>query len=127
MTVESLQELQLERLRGAPAIVLWLVQDMGCWVVGSRAGFTVDRVHAGSDWDILVPPHQWQGLIGALPLDDARPTRRGGWRFTPSRGGVVGPTVDVFPCDLGDWLTKALTHVAWHPKTGTILQKLSAP
>jgi hypothetical protein len=111
---------QLDRLRGAPSLVLWLVQDMGCWVTGSRAGFTVDRVRPDSDWDILVPLRLWQTVVGALPLGSVIPTRRGGWRVR-----VEGqPDIDVFPIDLDEWMTKACTHVAWHPKSGTVLEKM---
>lgn len=113
-------DVQVERLRGAPPLVLWLVLDVGCWVIGSRAGFVEERLHANSDWDILVPFALWNGVVGALPLDNIIPTRRGGWRIRKEGS----PDIDVFPHDLGDWLSKAFTHVAWHPKSGTCLTVL---
>lgn len=110
---------QLERLRGAPPLVLWLTQQMGAWVVGSRADFHQDRVHKDSDWDILVPLAVWPSIGKALPLEHVRPTRHGGWRFESQ--GVV---LDVFPMDIGDWLTNPYTRVAWHPQSGTIVTKV---
>lgn len=76
-------DMQLDRLRGAPPIVLWLVQEVGCWVTGSRAGFDENaprQMHAMSDWDILVPRALWDLAVGCLPLDKVIPTRRGGCR-----------------------------------------------
>ena len=110
---------QLARLRGAPPLVLWLVSDAGCWVTGSRASFSDCRLHAASDWDILVPWKLWETVVGALPLDKVVPTRKGGWRVR-----IEGQhDIDVFPGDIGDWLVKPFTHVAWHPKTGTVIEK----
>lgn len=116
-------DMQLDRLRGAPAIVLWLVQEVGCWVMGSRAGFDESaprQMHAMSDWDILVPRALWDLAVGCLPLDKVTPTRRGGWRVR-----VEGqPDIDVFAGEVGEWLTKACVHVAWHPKSGTVIEKV---
>lgn len=91
-------------------------------MVGSRADFTVDRVHPGSDWDLLVPFRLWELVVGALPLERVTPTRRGGWRVRPLVEGE--PVIDIFPGDLGEWMAKACTRVAWHPKTGTVLEKV---
>lgn len=111
---------QLARLRGAPSLVLWLVQEVGCWVVGSRADFTLDRVHEGSDWDILVQPSLWGVAVGGIPLDHVKATRRGGWRVVMEGK----PVIDVFPGDLSDWMSKACTRVAWHPKSGVVIEKV---
>lgn len=110
---------QLARLKGAPSLVLWLVQDAGCWIVGSRADFSLDRVTETSDWDIVVPLKLWQNVVGALPFDLSVPSRRGGWRI--KRDGE--PDIDIIACDIGDWLTNTLTRVAWHPKSGTVVEK----
>lgn len=111
---------QLARIKGAPALVLWLTQEVGCWVVGSRADFTLDRVTSTSDWDILVPWSLWEHVIGALPLESVIPTRRGGWRVR--REGQ--PDIDVFPGEVGEWMKIPFVRVAWHPKSATVIEKV---
>lgn len=120
---------QAARLKGAPPIVLWLVLDAGCWVVGSRASFRDVRIHEKSDWDILVPFASWGKVVGTLPLNAPGgdpavvATRRGGWRFWYHQGRVDGVILDGFPGDVGEWLSRPFVHVAWHPSTGTVVER----
>lgn len=112
---------QLERIRTMPPVVLWLTQGMGCWVLGSRASFSDVRIHDKSDWDILVPFEVWEQVTAALPIDGKR-TKPGGWRFDTLTSDGASVVVDVFPGSLDAMLRKPYVHVAWHPKTATIVE-----
>lgn len=114
------EAVQLARLRGVPSFVLFATRDVGCWVVGPRAAFHTADVHAGSDWDLLVPWPLWDLVRAAIPPEMGHATQRGGWRFTPP--GC--PTINVFPGDVGAWLTQPAVHGAWHPKTATVIVKV---
>lgn len=113
---------QLDRLRGAPRLVGFLLQDIGCWVVGSRADFRQpERISVASDWDILVPLALWPKVRGALPFERSTTSRRGGWRF-PGEAGEA--SIDLIILDVDDWFsTQPYTAAAWHPRSGTMLER----
>jgi hypothetical protein len=122
---QNLVDMQLERLREAPPIVVWLLQNLGAWVGGSRAAFRDVRIHEKSDWDILIPLHLWHDAVGALPLEKVKPTKAGGYRFEAEfLDGRPPVVVDVFTGDVGLFLQKPYIHVLWHPKTATIIEKV---
>lgn len=126
LTHDAIVSMQMERLRTAPPIVLWLTQTVGCWVIGSRAGFRHVRIHDASDWDILVPFSLWSTVVGGLPIEKISPTKLGGYRFAACFNDAAKPTVlvDVWPGDVSSYLTRPYVHVAWHPQTGTVIEKM---
>ena len=130
--------LQVEREKTMPVLVRFLCAlDGGCWVVGSRADFRrPERITPTSDWDLLVPFASWEATAQAIlafkesdDVRDLRPTRYGGWRFAVPDKHHSTPNVsctalvDVFAGDIGAWLLKPHTLAAWHPKSGTIVEK----
>lgn len=119
MTVAT-REIQLARLRGAPPLVTHLAQgSVGAWIVGSRADFTQEP-REGADWDLVVPSDRWSDaaiiLYPYTQYGSVKSTRFGGLRIV-----VESVTVDVWPGDVAELLTRPFVAGAWHPKSGTVL------
>jgi hypothetical protein len=91
------------------------------WVVGSAAQPGAGEVR---DYDVLVPWPRWNEAALLVPRD-ARPNAFGGWKckdVDDTLGRVF--EVDVWPDDLGRFMTCALAAHAWHPRSGSRLAKV---
>ena len=123
MSGKKTADAQLERLRGAPALVRWLVMEAGCWVLGSRADFVHNRIDGQSDWDILVEPHNWQRVAAVVTSQEqVGPTKLVGWRLEAHAGR---PRIDIIVASLSDMMVLQHTYAAWHPKSGQMLVKFT--
>ena len=127
-------EAQAKRMKAMPTIVEHLVKN-GCWIVGDNASFR-NTSYLTDEWDVLVPPNIWESIVGSLPLESVRPTSSGGWCFKVDvavdtmttegrRKDLMGLTITVTQGDIGNCLQNPFVQYIWHPKSGTIVERMT--
>ena len=99
-----------------PVLVGRLVYFHDAWILGSAAHPDADLLTV-RDFDVLVPPANWQQAAQLIPLD-AKPNSYGGWKCLSE-----GKEVDVWPEDLGKRLSCSLNQYAWHPQSGARFER----
>lgn len=87
------------------------------WVVGGAA--TPNPSTAPKDYDIVVPFQLWHACTPSIPAD-AKRNSFGGFKFTPPGTDYE---VDLWPGDVGWVLCRPKCKFAYHPLTGTLLEK----
>ena len=71
------------------------------------------------DYDVIIPYSRWKEAALLIPKD-AHPNTFGGWKCLSE-----GKEVDVWPGDLSIHFTHHISRYAWHPKSGTRLERVS--
>lgn len=117
-----------------PEVLRWLVQ-YECWLVGSGVDWFLGKLkEPPPDFDIVVPPKNWQAVTSTLFGHHVRLTRFGGLHISQMAGtcgGVAGPRfhVDIWPQHLEDFFsnpkltTKSRQALRIHPYTMLVKEK----
>ena len=102
-----------------PALIIALIHNHDAWIVGSAAN--PDNKDP-RDIDIIVPFSQWQSASALIPKD-AKVNTFGGWKCQCKINDLT-IEVDVWPGDLGWLMQHPQAQWAFHPRSGTRLQKI---
>jgi hypothetical protein len=104
------------RVQLLPTFVRKVLSITDVWIVGSMAHPDAS-LSEGSDFDLLVPYSDWDVVARLIP-NDAKVNSQGGWRFMSS-----GISIDVWPGDLGKFVTGLGFEYAWHPRSGKRIKR----
>jgi len=104
-----------------PTIVRTMCWSFDAWIVGSAAPkiFKKQELDAGTDFDVIVPPKNWNKATLCLVPYHPVINSFGGWKI------VETPVIiDVWPDTLNDYFLRVQFSSepdAFHPKTGIFL------
>lgn len=106
--------------RDLPLLLQKVRRVANIWIVGSTAR---DGLAKGRDIDVLVPLQDWYKVAPLLVLstDDHAVTNTafGGWRVRSQ-----GYQIDLWPDELGRFLTDHEFKAAWNVATGVVIQRV---